>query len=214
MRMSPRAILTCFPRGRHGPSMVRGMFALVREPWNEDVSDVHGWHESTGQFDEGVPVSDLVCDLCSGLGCVICRVRIGATIRRARWRKDRDDLFETLTATDTPVEHNPGGKVMIPLPPNVIGWATFGGPNDCYRYCLARSWPSDKGTVLVIMMNPSTANPLFDDPTIAKRLGWPAAGMAERSAHCWSATYSPIARRIRPSLIVSPIPSGRTMMST
>jgi hypothetical protein len=78
------------------------------------------------------------------------------------------DLFDDLIATGTPEEHNPGGKVMIPLKPDVIGWATFGGPNDCYRYCLARSWPSDKGTVLVIMMNPSTANPLFDDPTIAK----------------------------------------------
>jgi hypothetical protein len=38
------------------------------------------------------------------------------------------DLFDDLIATGTPEEHNPGGKVMIPLAAGVMGWATFGGP--------------------------------------------------------------------------------------
>jgi hypothetical protein len=73
-----------------------------------------------------------------------------------------NDLFET------PEEHNPGGKVMLPLAPDVTGGAVFGGPNDCFRYGLHRTWDARAGVVLVIMMNPSTANPMFDDPTIAK----------------------------------------------
>jgi hypothetical protein len=61
--------------------------------------------------------------------------------------------------------HDPGGK-QFPLGPGVIGQAEFGGPLDCYRYVLLREW--GKGaTALFVMMNPSSADPLFDDATIA-----------------------------------------------
>jgi hypothetical protein len=56
---------------------------------------------------------------------------------------------------------------MLPLAADVTGSAVFGGPRDCYRYSLDRRW-SDRGRVaLFIMMNPSCANPLMDDRTIA-----------------------------------------------
>jgi hypothetical protein len=65
------------------------------------------------------------------------------------------------------IPHDPGGKVRIQLPPGVIGAATFGGPANEYRYRLSRTWR--KGPrVLFILMNPSTADPLVDDPTVAK----------------------------------------------
>jgi hypothetical protein len=57
------------------------------------------------------------------------------------------DLFETPIATGTPEAHNPGGKVMIPLAPDVTGRAEFGGPNDCYRYRLS---PSQNGGKLAL----------------------------------------------------------------
>jgi hypothetical protein len=77
------------------------------------------------------------------------------------------DLFDDLIATGTPDEHNPGGKVMIELAPDVVGGARFGGLDNRFRYSLIRRWRCGPA-VLVIMMNPSTANPIFDDPTIAK----------------------------------------------
>jgi hypothetical protein len=64
--------------------------------------------------------------------------------------------------------HDPGGLRMIALPSGVTGTALFGGPQDCYRYQLDRVWNTDGLACLFIMMNPSTADPKFDDPTIAK----------------------------------------------
>lgn len=67
--------------------------------------------------------------------------------------------------------HDPGGRRMRPLPFGVVGDAVFGGPNDCYRYRLSREWPIEVAparTALLVMMNPSMANPLFDDPTVFK----------------------------------------------
>ena len=46
--------------------------------------------------------------------------------------------------------------------------AVFGGPADCYRYCLTRTWDAKLPHVLFVMMNPSTADPHADDPTVAK----------------------------------------------
>jgi hypothetical protein len=63
--------------------------------------------------------------------------------------------------------HDPGGRVRIALPPDVSGSAIFGGPLSEYRYRLSRTW-SDAPRVLFVMMNPSTADPLADDPTVAK----------------------------------------------
>ncbi len=64
-------------------------------------------------------------------------------------------------------DHDPGGRVRILLPPHVIGKAVFGGSAREYRYCLHRTW--GKGPrILFVMMNPSTADPAYDDPTVAK----------------------------------------------
>ena len=64
--------------------------------------------------------------------------------------------------------HDPGGKVKIGLKDGVAGTAQFGGRNDEYRYRLTRTWKADKPYVLFVLMNPSTADPNSDDPTIAK----------------------------------------------
>jgi len=64
--------------------------------------------------------------------------------------------------------HDPGGKTMIALPLWVRGAAVFGGPGDMYRYQLSRVWNEQLPVLLMIGMNPSTANPNFDDPTIYK----------------------------------------------
>ena len=69
------------------------------------------------------------------------------------------------TSTDA---HNPGGKVLLPLPIWVRGAAVFGGANQEYRYELSRTWDDALSTLLFVMMNPSTASPAFDDPTVAK----------------------------------------------
>jgi len=48
--------------------------------------------------------------------------------------------------------------------------AHFGctGEEGAYRYVLTRSWEDGAGTVNVIMLNPSTATHLVDDPTIRR----------------------------------------------
>src|SRR5689334_11732215 len=65
------------------------------------------------------------------------------------------------------LNHDPGGKVRIPLPSHVLGHALFGGAANEYRYRLTRTWGTSS-YVLFVMMNPSTANPSEDDPTVAK----------------------------------------------
>ncbi len=72
-----------------------------------------------------------------------------------------------ILAKKTPV-HDPGGKVRIPLKPGVTGSAVFGGKADEYRYRLDRLWNSGKPVALFVLMNPSTADPAFDDSTVAK----------------------------------------------
>jgi hypothetical protein len=62
-----------------------------------------------------------------------------------------------------------GGKVSIPLPIWIGSSAVFGGPNgDEYRYSLERTWDDSLPTVMWVMMNPSVADPVYDDPTVAK----------------------------------------------
>lgn len=67
-----------------------------------------------------------------------------------------------------PKKHDPGGKVRIVLPPDVKTRALFGGPGDCYRYRLSRTWNDKRPHALFVMMNPSTADLTVDDPTVAK----------------------------------------------
>ncbi len=65
-------------------------------------------------------------------------------------------------------EHDPGGRRFVKLAPGVTGRAVFGGPMSCYRYRLERIWTPGLRTVLVVGMNPSTAEAHVDDPTIGK----------------------------------------------
>lgn len=77
------------------------------------------------------------------------------------------DFGGTEKALDTP-EHSAGGKRLLALPEGTQGRAVFGGPRGCYRYALERLWDTALPAVLFVMMNPSTANPIMDDPTVAK----------------------------------------------
>ena len=64
--------------------------------------------------------------------------------------------------------HDPGGKVRLALSGDVVSWAEFGGKQNEYRYALRRVWDDSLGSVMFVMMNPSTADPFVDDPTVAK----------------------------------------------
>lgn len=44
--------------------------------------------------------------------------------------------------------------------------------SDCHRLLLSREWLGGGGTVNWIMLNPSTADDIFDDPTIRKCRGF------------------------------------------
>lgn len=81
-----------------------------------------------------------------------------------------------------PAAHDPGGKLR-PLAAGITGSAVFGGPLDCYRYRLERIWDVAGDIALFIMMNPSGANPLLDDRTVAgitrKVFQWRRGGLAD-----------------------------------
>jgi hypothetical protein len=64
--------------------------------------------------------------------------------------------------------HDPGGKIRLALADDVQSWAEFGGKHNEYRYALRRVWDASLSSVLFVMMNPSTADPYVDDPTVAK----------------------------------------------
>jgi hypothetical protein len=64
--------------------------------------------------------------------------------------------------------HDPGGKIRRVLKNGVTGTARFGGINEEYRYRLTRVWDGTKAKVMFVLMNPSTADPTADDPTVAK----------------------------------------------
>lgn len=51
--------------------------------------------------------------------------------------------------------------------PGVVKAATLGGPGDCYRYALSRTW-GDGRVVNFLMLNPSVADAWDDDPTIKR----------------------------------------------
>lgn len=50
--------------------------------------------------------------------------------------------------------------------------ATFGGPNDIYRYHLWRRWSLAPRTCVFVMLNPSSATDVLDDPTIRRCRGF------------------------------------------
>jgi hypothetical protein len=77
----------------------------------------------------------------------------------------RTDLFED---DEVKPKHDPGGKVRLAVAAGVKSSAAFGGPGECYRYKLVRTWDPQKPHAMFVMMNPSTADPLVDDPTVAK----------------------------------------------
>ena len=64
--------------------------------------------------------------------------------------------------------HDPGGKVRLALSADVRSTAVFGGAGDCYRYTLIRTWNPALPPMMWVMMNPSTADPQVDDPSVAK----------------------------------------------
>lgn len=63
--------------------------------------------------------------------------------------------------------HDPGGKRRIPLPSDWVVDAAFGGEELCFRYSLSHCWGSGP-MALWLMMNPSTADYRFLDPTVSK----------------------------------------------
>jgi hypothetical protein len=77
-------------------------------------------------------------------------------------------LFSEMRKQSNPRVHDPGGKEHLPLPVGVKGTALFGGSQEQYRYRLSRVWDAKRPHALFVLMNPSTADPLFDDRTIAK----------------------------------------------
>ena len=68
-----------------------------------------------------------------------------------------------------PQKHDPGGKVRLAISHDVKDRSVvFGGPGDCYRYRLIRTWDETKPHAMFIMMNPSTADSNVDDRSVAK----------------------------------------------
>src|ERR1035438_2008274 len=70
-----------------------------------------------------------------------------------RPRMQQVDLF---AMAGIPQKHDPGGKVRLALGRDVKSSAVFGGPDDCYRYRLVRTWDKTKPHAMFIMMNPRT----------------------------------------------------------
>ena len=91
-----------------------------------------------------------------------------------------------------PPLHSAGGSRLTPLPKGTQGRAVFGGPGGCYRYALDRLWDNTLPAVMFVMMNPSTADPMADDPTVAKcgRLArrWGYGRLLVGNTFAWRAT--------------------------
>jgi hypothetical protein len=110
------------------------------------------------------------------------------------WKRSRDPArrYDWSRMPKKSHPHDPGGKVKIGLKDGVAGTAQFGGRNDEYRYRLTRTWKADKPYVLFVLMNPSTADPNSDDPTIAKccrfARAWGFGGMVAANTFAYRCT--------------------------
>jgi hypothetical protein len=109
--------------------------------------------------------------------------------------------------------HDPGGKVKLGLKDDVTGTAQFGGKNDEYRYRLTRTWKADQPYVLFVLMNPSTADPNSDDPTIAKccrfATAWGFGGMVVANTFAYRCTDQ---KRISETLDPIGLDNGKHIM--
>jgi hypothetical protein len=92
-----------------------------------------------------------------------------------------------------PQKHDPGGKVRLAISRDVKSSAVFGGPDDCYRYRLIRTWDKTKPHAMFIMMNPSTADAMVDDRSVAKcgrfARTWGYGGIYVGNTFAYRATY-------------------------
>ncbi|MBS1089471.1 DUF1643 domain-containing protein [Gluconobacter wancherniae] len=72
------------------------------------------------------------------------------------------------TTTDLFGNHHVGNSKALRLSEDVVSTAIYGGPADCYRYTLRRTWDPSAPLVMWLMMNPSLATEIGDDRTVAK----------------------------------------------
>jgi len=67
--------------------------------------------------------------------------------------------------------HDPGGKALFPLQPGITGNAYI-TPDEQHRLWLSRTWGPGARYLAILGMNPSTARPDMDDPTIRRDIGF------------------------------------------
>jgi hypothetical protein len=88
--------------------------------------------------------------------------------------------------------HDPGGRSKPLWPSDSIVTATFGGPNECYRYELAEVWNPALPTVMFLMTNPSVACLDNSDNTLRKTgkfaRSWGYGGQFVGNMHAYRAT--------------------------
>lgn len=76
-------------------------------------------------------------------------------------------------------------------PPTILGSAVL---SDCerYRYLLAREWDDDRPAAVFVMLNPSTADSIRDDPTIRRCIryarDWGCGALMVANLYAWRAT--------------------------
>ena len=73
-------------------------------------------------------------------------------------------------------------------------------PCGCYRYALWRSWQGGEGELLVVGLNPSTADALSDDATLRRCIGfarnWGFAGLRLANLFAWRSRDPRLLQRV------------------